>query len=383
MISIPATTWEMESPESVDDSAAMILVVDDQPVNRLLLEEILEPHGYQVVSCSDGQEALQRVQLGDVDLVLLDITMPLLDGLEVCRRLRADPATASLPIIMVTALAHREQQLDGIAAGATDYLTKPIDSANLLLRVRNALQMRRLHVRVAAQLSRLQELERLRDSLVHMLVHDLRSPLQSMVFGLDFARERARELQEAQLTEDLDSVANSARVLTDMVGNVLDVSRFEEGAMPLHPETFPIRSAVCDAIDAVGGGTRVVVASDADEAAQVYADPVIVRRVVANLVANACKFSPEDCDVHVHVRRLGSHVEVRVNDAGRGIAPEHHAVIFDKFGQVTASRGEHARSSGLGLAFCKLAVEANGGTIGVDSTPGQGASFWFTLPQPT
>jgi K+-sensing histidine kinase KdpD len=364
----------------VPTTAATILVVDDHELNLALLQELLEPEGHQLELCKSGEDALRCLAQSTIDLVLLDITMPGIDGLEVCRRIRENPSTASIPVIMVTALAHRQQQLDGIAAGATDYLTKPIDGANLLLRVRNALEMRRLHTQVAAQLTKLQAMEQLRDSLVHMLVHDLRAPLQAIAFGIEFARDRARELQEDQLLEDIDHVGASATLLSEMVSNVLDVSRFEEGAMPLQLAECDLGEIATEAIDSVTGrarGSRIQFSRG--ENLMVLADRDVVRRVIANLVANACKFSPADSFISVQVQQASSQIECRVVDAGPGISPEHHDRIFDKFGQVAVDHGG-LPSSGLGLTFCKLGIEAHDGSIGVESELGSGATFWFSLP---
>lgn len=373
------TSVQSDISASLED-VSTVLIVDDHEVNRVLLEELLEPHGYQLLQASSGEEALARLREHAVDLVLLDITMPGMDGLEVCRRIRSEPSTASLPVIMVTALAHRQQQLEGITAGASDYLTKPIDSANLLLRVRNALQLRRLHVRIAAQLSQLQALEKMRDSLVHMLVHDLRAPLQAMVFGLDFSRDRARELEDDQLLDDLDSVVSGARLMTAMVNNVLDVSRFEANAMPLRRVRFDLCTVTREAVASVAAYRGVDVHIDClSTELHVTADADLIRRVIANLVSNACKFSEGRGDVRVLIQTSGSGVEVQVIDAGPGIAAAHHDAIFDKFGQVTDARSNANGSSGLGLTFCKLAVERHGGTIGVTSEAGEGATFWFRL----
>ncbi|MEO8453120.1 MAG: response regulator, partial [Gemmatimonadota bacterium] len=192
-----------------------ILVVDDHEPNRQLLADILEMQDHVVITATSGAEALASVAERQPDLILLDVNMPDIDGLEVCRRLRADLETASLPIILVTSLTHREHRLDGIAAGANDYLTKPIDRPDLLLRVRNALHMGQLHRRLATQYEDLQRLETLRDTLVHMLVHDLRSPLHGVMLYLEVIRQRLREVGLADVLEDVEEVSTSVGTLAD------------------------------------------------------------------------------------------------------------------------------------------------------------------------
>ncbi|HEV8151223.1 MAG TPA: hybrid sensor histidine kinase/response regulator [Gemmatimonadales bacterium] len=358
-----------------------ILVVDDHEINRVLLQEILQQQGYRIDVARDGLETLRAVAETQPDLVLLDVNMPGMDGFEVCRRLRAAVETRGLPIILVTALADREQRLEGIAAGANDYLTKPIDRADLLLRVRNALRMRSLHREVEAQYHQLQRLEQLRDSLVHMLVHDLRTPLTGIRGYLELARMRVAELSAPDVLRDLDEMELSVVELTDMVSDVLDVSRFEAEAMPLSLVSTDLRALAEEAVVAVGRPRHATVElAGSAKAVPIVADATLIRRVITNLVGNAVKFSPRDGIVRVETESSAEGAHLRVVDNGRGIPAEHHERIFDKFGQVGGSAASPVRSSGLGLAYCKLAVQAHGGHIGVSSEVGQGSTFWFVLP---
>lgn len=363
--------------------AGRILVVDDNEANRVLLQEMLELAGHRVVLATDGPGALGSVAEEEPDLLLLDVNMPGMDGLEVCRRLRADAATASLPIILVTALADRSHRLVGIAAGANDYLTKPIDRADLLFRVRNSLRLRKLHRELAAQYRKLQELERMRDSLVHMLIHDLRTPLTGISVYLEMSRERVTELADPRLIADFEEISRAVSQLTDMVSDVLDVSRFEADAMPLRRAAIDLRRIAAEAIASLGVSRHATVEfCPPGEPVVALADPDVIRRVIANLVGNAVKFTPRGGQARVHVVSASSGPEVRVEDTGPGIPAEFHARIFEKFGQAGGNGGAPVRSSGLGLTFCKLAVEAHGGRIDVESEVGKGSTFRFTLTAP-
>ncbi len=366
---------------SDDSVAGRILVVDDNEANRLLLQEFLELEGHHVLLASNGAEALECAAKHLPDLMLLDVNMPRMDGLEVCRRVRADPVSRALPIILVTALAERSHRLQGIAAGANDYLTKPIDRADLLLRVGNALGLRRLHQEVADQYRQLQELERMRDSLVHMLVHDLRSPLTGISGYLELSTDRVRDLGSPELLADFEDMGQSVRMLTDMVSNVLDVSRFEADAMPLNRVEVDLRTLAAEAIATLGRSRHATVHfTPPPEAVPAMADADVIRRVIANLVGNAIKFTPTGGAVVVEVGPGSSGPKVRVTDTGPGIPVEHHHRIFEKFGQVAGAEGPKIAASGLGLTFCKMAVEAHGGKIGVESEVGKGSTFWVFLP---
>lgn len=359
-----------------------ILVVDDQENNRLLLKDLLEAQGHQVLEAADGAEALRRVADSIPDVVLLDVGMPGMDGFEVCRRLKAAPATAAIPVLLVTALSQRDQRLLGIGAGANDYITKPIDKSDLSLRVRNAIRMRQLYVEVEEQYRRLERLELLRDSLVHMIVHDLRSPLAGIRAYLDLLKLDGVGKLDPAMTESIDEARKVAVEMTDMVSDLLDVSRLEAGQMPLELAPAEMGVIVREAVAGIAGAAaRVPIRLESPpERLRVVCDAAVMRRVVANLVGNAMKFTPASGHIQVSVQGGESEIKVSVQDTGRGIAAEFHDKIFEKFGQVDAARQGARQSSGLGLTFCKLGVEVHGGRIGLESTVGRGSTFWFVLP---
>lgn len=361
------------------DVAGRVLVVDDLEANRLLLKDLLEVRGHEVLEAGDGAEALELVTSRAPEVVLLDVQMPGIDGFEVCRRLKASSETAAIPVLLVTALSDRERRLEGIRAGASDFITKPIDSADLMLRVRNALQMRRLFTEVQTQYRKLEELESLRDSLVHMVVHDLRSPLSAVYGNLQLLQADVEPLG-GDAKQMLAETLRATHRITDMVSDMLDVSRMEAGQMPLDLEAVDVGALVAEAIRNVGTGPPPIHYDPPTATVKVRCDRKVMGRVIANLLDNAVKFTPPDAAVRVGVAsddRTGARVVVR--DAGPGVPPEARELIFQKFGQVSGVT-QSRRSSGLGLAFCKLAVEAHGGRIGLDSEVGRGSTFWFVVP---
>jgi signal transduction histidine kinase len=365
-----------------DLNTGRVLIVDDQEANRLLLRDLLESQGHEVAEAVDGLDALQRVADAAPDVVLLDVGMPGIDGFEVCRRLKAASATASIPVLLVTALSQRDQRLLGIGAGANDYITKPIDKSDLGLRVRNAIRMRQLYMEIEGQYRRLEKLELLRDSLVHMIVHDLRSPLAAIRAYLDLMKMDGEGKLDQEMTESIDEARKVAVDMTEMVSDLLDVSRLEAGRMPLELSQVDLGALATEVAAAIGGATnRVAVRVEASaDHARVNGDASVIRRVINNLVGNAVKLSPASSQVVLLVQGNGTEARVSVSDRGPGIPPEYHEKIFEKFGQVEAARQGTKHSSGLGLTFCKFAVEAHGGRIGLESAVGRGSTFWFVLP---
>jgi signal transduction histidine kinase len=181
--------------------------------------------------------------------------------------------------------------------------------------------------------------------------------------------------------EDFAEMERSIVELTDMVSDVLDVSRFEAEAMPLSLASTDLRSLAEEAVFVVGRSRHATVELFAPAApVLVVADPAVIKRVITNLVGNAVKFSPREAVVRVELEANEAGAQVRVVDQGCGIPSEYHERIFDKFGQVAGNGNVPIRSSGLGLAYCKLAIQAHGGHIGVVSEEGKGSRFWFMLP---
>lgn len=371
---------------SVQYLTGHVLLVDDEPANNDLLADLLEACGHHVTVATSGGDALQKAAAEPPDVVLLDVMMAGMDGFEVCRRLKRDARTAPIPVLMVTALHERKERLRGIEAGANDYLTKPIDKEDVLLRVRNAIQVKRLHDRVQEELAHVKELEKLRDNLTHMIVHDMRSPL-TVVSG-------SLELLHPELVEKAPSAAGlcqasmgAARELIAMCNGLLDISRLEAGQMPINPEPCDLRSIAPEAATSTKAqaDSQGVTIHVEGPPLPVTADKRIFHRVLVNLLTNAIKHTPRGGRITIRTSLSVTGARIEVQDTGRGIPREYHEKIFEKFGQVQAWQKAQKHSSGLGLTFCKLAVQAHGGMIGVDSEEGKGSTFWFTMPlvQPT
>lgn len=364
-----------------DEATGVVLVVDDEPANRELMRDLLEARGFTVREAGDGYAALAILEREPLpDVILMDVMMPGMDGFEACRLVRGNPLTAHIPVLMVTALADRASRLRGISEGAADFLIKPIDTVDTHLRVRNAVQSKRLFDQLAEKNRALIEAEEARDSLVHMIVHDLKSPLTSVLGYCKLLKGVAKERMDEQQLEFLDrSIAGGQRTL-EMVDSILSVSRLEAGQMSLHRESTDLEALLKDLEASLRSTTLDGLSLEFSVPAglSLACDPSLLRRVLSNLIDNALRFADlKQGRVQVTASRNGGGVEFSVSDNGKGIPVEARASVFDKFAQVSQTT---RRNYGLGLAFCRLAVEHHGGRIWTDGEPGQGAIFRFHIP---
>ena len=367
-----------------------ILVVDDTPANLQLLTGMLKEHGYRVRPVPCGKLAIQAVQKEKPDLILLDINMPEMDGYEVCEHLKADEASKEIPVLFISALDETLDKIKAFAAGGVDYVTKPFQFEEVAARVRTHLNLRRLQVELEGQARQLQanydklrKLEDLRDNLIHMIVHDMRSPLMGITGNLEILGMHADKKLNSNELKILGNARSSGLALVGMVTSLLDISRLEQGQMPLNVTESDMDVLIQDALNSLGSLTKQVALLYQKQSlpVMVNCDANLVTRVIANLVGNAIKFTPEGSKVTISVERNGEGAKLCVTDAGNGIPREYHEKIFEKFGQVEARQQSKMYSTGLGLTFCKLAVETHGGKIGVESEVGRGSNFWFTLPR--
>jgi signal transduction histidine kinase len=357
-----------------------ILVVDDIPENIQIITATLG-NDYQVKAATSGERALEIAEQDPKpDLVLLDIVMPEMDGYEVCKQLKSNEKTREIPVIFVTARGDVRDEQFGFQLGAVDYITKPISPPIVAARVHTHLTVSQQKRSLTTTLCRLRELEDMRDNLVHMVVHDMRAPLMGMMGFLDIFKLQAEERltdDEVQLIDDLHKQTCNLR---DMVNDLLEVSKFENNSMPVNREKTDFTNVVDEAISSLILYNRTIDIQTEESDLTVRVDQELMRRVVANLLSNAMKFSKPEEPVVLYLERLNDYLKVSVIDSGPGIPEDSRSLIFEKFGQVTLRHEKGLHSTGLGLTFCKLAVEAHGGEIGVESELGEGSTFWFTVP---
>ena len=392
----PATTAPEMASEAGESALAsgsaqgLLLVVDDNEANRDVLSRRLQRQNYSVETADSGAAALEKVRERTFDLVLLDIMMPEMDGYEVLRQLKADENLRPIPVIMISAIGEIESVVRCIEMGAEDYLPKPFNKTLLKARIGACLEKKRAHDREArlfAQLesnyARLQALEKMRDDLTNMIVHDLRTPLSSLLAGLQ-TMPMIAPLAAAQ-TECYDIAIRGGFTLLAMINDLLDIGKFESGTMQLEVQKINVRDLVEEARQQVLATAELMDITlkreVAPDLAPLPGDGEKLRRTLVNLLGNAVKFSFQKGTIAVGARAQDDEILFWVRDEGEGIPPAAFEQIFEKFGQVESRKAGRQMSTGLGLALCKMVVEAHGGRIWVESAVGQGSTFWFALPR--
>ena len=364
-----------------------ILVVDDDPRNRKLLEEYLNAAGYEVRVAFDGRTALAEAAERPPDLVLLDVMMPDLSGLEVCRQLKNDPKTRLCQVVLVTALDGAPHRVQGLDTGADDYIAKPVRREEFMAKVRSMLRSRRLLAELeeaketlSQRNAKLEELEGLKETLTQTLVHDLKNPLAAVLGNLELMERKADD----SILHLVRRSKAAAWRMHQMILNLLDIGQLEEGKLVLHPETVDAGSLARKACQEMEGGAsqrgvKLEIVAD-EQAAVLKGDGAVLRRVLDNLLSNAIEHSPQGGVVRVAVSLCDEGIEFAVSDQGPGVPAEFRERIFEKFQRLENRKSVPGANRGLGLTFCRLAVEAHGGTIWVDDAPLGGALFRALLP---
>ena len=358
---------------------ANILIVDDKPENLRLLTAMLKEAVAQVRPVTSGRLALQAARQAPPDVILLDIKMPGMDGLEVCAELKADEQLRDIPVIFISALHETEDKLKAFQAGGVDYVTKPFQAEEVQARVWTHLMLRRQKRQLEENLRRLLELEKLRDSLTHMIVHDMRSPLMAIGGYLEMLETFDAGSLSAEAKGYVTQARHNVARLIRMANEMLAVSKLEAGRLELKRVDCDLAGLIRGVVTGLGllkDGKTIRFTPPAGDF-RIALDGELLERVVQNLLSNAVKFSPAGGEIGVTLTRSGPEFRVEVADRGPGIPLGQEVKIFEKFGQLDRESGRSG--TGLGLAFCKLVVGAHGGDIGVDSVAGQGSVFWFTV----
>ena len=362
---------------------ALILVVDDDARNREILVEYLARAGHRTFRAGSADEGLRLADEHHPDLALLDVSLPGMDGMALTRRLKEMYAGEYLPVILLAAGDELDVRLAGYQAGADEVLVKPVYRAELLMRVGNLLALREERLQMARSHEELLQLQRFKENLTLLLVHDLKNPLSALAANLEFTRHELRFEARPEVSEAVEDGMAACSRLRRMVDNLVDVGRFEEGRLPITMAPLALRPMLVEVARVhrrAAEERQATLAVDCVEM-DVVADRELLMRVVENVLENALRRTPRRGMVTLSAHMGDDCAWVKVAGSGPAIPASLRRTLFDKYGAIEQEPPQPRIGTGLGLYFCRLAVEAHGGRIFVDENE-KSLAFVVELPQP-
>ncbi len=368
----------------IDHSDYKILIVDDVVSNVLLLKVLLKNEKFKTVTASDGLEAIQQAEKELPDLILLDVMMPQMDGFETAMHLKNNPATAGIPIIFLTALNSTQDIVKGFQAGANDFITKPFNKEELLVRVNHQISL------VAAKkliLERTEELRKTivgRDKLYSVIAHDLRSPLASIKMVLNMmVLGVSEDVIGKEMYQMLQMVNHSTEDVFSLLDNLLKWTKSQIGKLNVVYQDFRIDEVVegvLDIFSLVSKSKNIQLVNDSIDTVTVHADVDMVKTILRNLLSNALKFSYEGSQIIIGSQVETDKVIISVKDSGKGMSAEDKEKLLKTETHFSRYGTNNEEGSGLGLLLCQDFAIKNGGDLWFESEEGKGSTFFFSIP---
>ena len=367
----------------INRSEYKILIVDDVVSNVLLLKILLTNEKFQVCTANNGTTCIEQAKKEHPDLILLDVMMPDISGFDTAVILKKDDETKEIPIIFLTALNTPADLVHGFKVGANDFLTKPFNKEELVMRVMQQISLVAAKRIIEQQNAELRATLSNRDKMYSVIAHDLRSPMASirMVLNLVVA-STSPELVGPELYELLDKANKESEDVHDLLDNLLKWTKSQTGRLNVVIQELDLNDiipGVVDIFEMIAQTKRIKLDLQMrDTPLVVTADNDMLKTVVRNFLSNAIKFSPEDSSIEIIMTKEGDFAKVSVRDHGVGIAAERLGSIFHK-GETTYGTGGE-EGSGLGLQLCQDFARKIGGDCTVESVEGEGSTFSVLIP---
>lgn len=382
------------------ENKPVILIVDDVPNNLKILSRMLEKEGYVVILASNGPDALDITKSVLPDLILLDIMMPEMDGFEVCTILKENSLTKEIPIVFLTVRDEVNDIIRGFQSGSVDYIKKPFNLLELIARINIQIELKKSRDANQKYIKQLQEtneelnrtknvlneLNANKDKFFTIIAHELRNPFQALLGLSEVLANNYQTFDTNDAREIAFDIKKSAENLYRLLENLLEWSRIQMGRVTILPEYENLKFIINNVIgllSASAGLKGITITNHLEHDINVYADPNMINTVFRNLISNAIKYTPNNSSIDVFAEDKGEFAEVKISDNGEGIAPEKLSELFSiaKTYIDEYTDDKQKKGTGIGLILSKELIIKNGGEISVESTPGNGCTFTFTLPK--
>jgi signal transduction histidine kinase len=387
------------------DHTPSVLVVDDNPRNLQLMSAMLNQEGYKLYITNSGENALTFLGQTLPDLILLDVMMPGMSGFEVCRKIKSQSRYKNIPVIFLTARNEVEDIVEGFEAGAVDYIVKPFHAKEVFVRVNTHLQLKLAREQMVSKNRELEELnkslglskaiieadaEKLaqlnaeKNRFFSIIAHDLRGPVTGLSGLSEILHEQMGNLSAEETRTMIGLLYTTSKQVVDLLANLLEWARIQMNAISFEPENLILSDTIQDVLRVFRTPMQeksITLAENLETSLMVFADPNLLKTVLRNLISNAIKFTPTGGTITISAKSLlDSSVRIAVSDTGIGMDEEIVGRLFRLDQKVSRPGTEGEASNGIGLLLCRDLINRQGGEIRVESRPGQGSTFWFTVP---
>lgn len=373
------------SPRPTSDALGTLqrstmLVVDDEITNRTLLERLFKRQ-FLVTSAEDGWQALHQLRQQPFDVVLLDIMMPGMSGLEVLRHIRETPELADLPVILVSALSDNNAIIEGLRLGANDYVTKPVEVDILMARVQTQATLKRLLDERKQHIRELQEAHAFKDQCFQMASHDLKGPLGNLRMAHTLVRDDLKDGAKGHTF--LDLAEGTVDAMQQVIEEFLDLATLQSGQLELNVKEISLDKIMGHLTEQyrLSAAKKEIEIDLTMSGTTVCADEMLFTQSLGNLISNAIKYSHFQTKVRLWTEQRGAVVRVNVADQGPGIPDIERDRLFTQFGKLKARPTNGESSTGLGLWIVKKHIEAQQGRVGVECPSDGGSIFWIEMPR--
>jgi two-component system, sensor histidine kinase and response regulator len=362
----------------------LIFLIDDVVQNLQVLSEVLRQEGFRISGAGSGATALRILKQVRPDLILCDIMMPEMDGYEVARQLKANPETADIPLIFLTARVESDDILKGFAVGGVDYVTKPFNSSELIARVKTHLELKQARDIILENTKHLSLLNEEKDQILNIAAHDLKNPLSSILLMAEMIQVRQGHLTPEKILDYADHIYQDADRMLLIITNLLDVNKIESGRIQAQWQNWPLKEVITrlrrEYLPLAEKKEVTLHLDEPDRDLYIKTDPLLLFQLLDNLLSNALKFSQANKEIWLRFTPNPQGVLLEIEDQGPGFNPEDQKQMFQKFARLSAQPTAGENSTGLGLAIVKRLVEMLEIELDFHTEVDKGTSFSLQVP---